>query len=171
MIIRTARIEELPAVVEIYNQSIPSQCCTADMEEVRIEDRLVWFHEHNPEKHPILIANVNGNIAGWCSLSAYRPGRTALRFTAEISYYISRPYQRQGVATALIRHAIAACPRLRIKNLFAIVLEANEASRRLLEKMGFEQWAFLPRVADLDGTEMGQVYYGKRVWESGPEES
>ena len=171
MIIRTARIEELPAVVEIYNQSIPSQCCTADMEEVRIEDRLVWFHEHNPEKHPILIANVNGNVVGWCSLSAYRPGRTALRFTAEISYYIARPYHRQGVATALIRHAIAACPRLRIKNLFAIVLEANEASRRLLEKMGFERWAFLPRVADFDGTEMGQVYYGKRVWEGGPGES
>jgi len=71
----------------------------------------------------------------------------------------------------LIRYAIAACPRLRIKNLFAIVLEANEASRRLLEKMGFEQWASLPRVADFDGTEMGQVYYGKRVWEGGPGES
>jgi len=171
MIIQTAKIEDLPAIVDIYNQSVPSKCSTADREAVRIEDRLVWFHEHNAEQHPILIANMNGNVAGWCSLSAYRPGRTALRFTAEIGYYIAWPYHRQGVATALIRHAIAACPRLLIKNLFAIVLEANEASRRLLEKMGFEQWAFLPRVADFDGTEMGQVYYGKRIWEGGPGES
>jgi len=171
MIIRTAKIEELSAIMDIYNQSVPSHCSTADMEQVRIENRLVWFHEHNPETHPILIANVNGNVAGWCSLSAYRPGRTALCFTAEIIYYIARPYHRQAVATALIRHAIEACPGLRIKNVFAIVLEANEASRRLLEKMGFEQWAFLPRVADFDGTEIGQVYSGKRVWEGGPAES
>lgn len=168
MIIRLARREDLPAIVEIYNQSVSSRHSTADMEQVRLEDRLIWFHQHTPEKHPIFTASVNENITGWCSLSAYRAGRTALRFTAEISYYIALPYHRQGVATALIRHAIEACPGLRIKNVFAIVLEANETSRRLLEKMGFEQWAFLPRVADFDGTEMGQVYYGKRVWEGGP---
>lgn len=169
MIIRTAAIEDLPTIVGIYNQSIPSRCSTADMEPVRLEDRLAWFREHTPEGHPILIASVDGDTAGWCSLSAYRPGRAALRFTAEISYYIARPFQRQGVATALISHAMAACPSLRIKNLFAIVLEGNDASRRLLEKMGFEPWAFLPRVADFDGREMGQVYYGKRVWEGRPD--
>jgi phosphinothricin acetyltransferase len=165
MIIRPAQINDLPAIVEIYNQSIPSKSSTGDTQPVRVEDRLTWFQEHKPGAHPIFIAEVEGQVAGWCSVSAYRPGRQALRFTAEISYYIAPAYQSQGIATALIHYMLAACPALQIKNLFAIVLERNTASRRLLEKMGFEQWGFLPRVADFDGEETGHVYYGKRVWD------
>jgi phosphinothricin acetyltransferase len=96
-------------------------------------------------------------------LSAYRAGRSAFRFTAEISYYIAPAYHRQGIATALIGHALAACTALQIRHLFAIVLESNEASRRLLEKMGFEKWGYLPRVADFDGKEVGHLYYGRHL--------
>jgi len=102
-------------------------------------------------------------LAGWCSLSAYRAGRAAFRFTAEISYYIAPAYHRRGIATALVEHALAACPALQIRHLFAIVLESNEASRRLLEKMGFEKWGYLPRVADFDGREVGHLYYGRHL--------
>jgi RimJ/RimL family protein N-acetyltransferase len=50
-----------------------------------------------------------------------------------------------------------------LKYLFAIVLKGNEASLKLLEKMGFEQWGYLPRGADFDGTEVGHLYYGWHV--------
>jgi L-amino acid N-acyltransferase YncA len=138
MIIRLAQIDDLPAIVDIYNQAIPSKQSTGDTEPLRVEDRSTWFGEHLPEKHPIFVAEVQGGVAGWCSLSAYRPGRAAFRFTAENSYYIGLAYYRQGIATALVEHALAACPRLQIKHLFAIVLEGNQASLKLLKKMGFE---------------------------------
>jgi phosphinothricin acetyltransferase len=109
------------------------------------------------------VADVEGQVVGWCSLSAYRPGRAALRFTAEISYYIDPAYHRRGIGTALIQHALAACPALEIRHLFAIVLEGNAASLKLLEKMGFEQWGYLPRVADFDGKEVGHFYCGRHV--------
>ena len=163
MIIRLAQIDDLPAIVDIYNQSIPSKQSTGDTQPLRVEDRMIWFREHLPEKHPIFVAEVDGQAAGWCSLSAYRPGRAALRFTAEISYYIGLAYHRQGIATALVEHALAACPRPQIRHLFAIVLEGNGASLKLLEKMGFEQWGYLPRVADFDGKEVGHLYYGRHV--------
>src|SRR5215216_3523552 len=99
MLIRLAQISDLPAIVDIYNQSIPSKQSTGDTQPVHVEDRLTWFEEHRPDAHPIFIAEVDGGVAGWCSLSAYRPGRAALRFTAEISYYIARDYHRQGIAT------------------------------------------------------------------------
>ena len=139
MIIRLAQMDDLPAIVDIYNQAIPSQQSTGDTQPLRVEDRMTWFNEHRPEEHPIFVTEVEGQVAGWCSLSAYRPGRAALRFTAEISYYIALAYHRQGIATALVKHAIAACPSLQIRHLFAIVLEGNQASLKLLEKMGFEQ--------------------------------
>jgi phosphinothricin acetyltransferase len=87
----------------------------------------------------------------------------ALRFTAEISYYIGTAFHRKGVATSLIKHALAFCPRHNIKTLIAIVLERNDASLQLLEKRGFQKWGLFPRVADFDGEECGHLYYGKRV--------
>ena len=163
MLIRLAQPNDLPAIVEIYNQSIPSKQSTGDTQPVQVEDRLAWFREHRPEEYPIFVAEIDGQAAGWCSLSAYRPGRAALRFTAEISYYIATAHHGQGLGTALIEHALAACAALGIRHLFAIVLESNQASIRLLQKMGFAQWGYLPRVADFDGREVGHLYYGRHV--------
>ena len=163
MLIRLARPEDLPAIVAIYNQSIPSQQSTGDTQPLRVEDRRTWFAEHPADKHPIFVAEINEQVAGWCSLSPYRPGRAALRFTAEISYYITFSYHRRGIGTVLVEYALAACPALEIRHLFAIVLEGNQASLRLLEKMGFERWGYLPRVADFDGKEVGHVYLGRHV--------
>ena len=163
MLIRLAQPDDLPAIVEIYNQSIPSKQSTGDTEPVHVEDRLAWFREHRPEQHPIFVAEIDGQVAGWCSLSAYRPGRAALRFTAEISYYIASAHHGRGLGTALIERALAACPALGIRHLFAIVLESNQASIRLLQKTGFERWGYLPRVADFDGKEVGHLYYGRHV--------
>ena len=163
MIIRFAQLDDLPVIVDIYNQSIPSQQSTGDTQPLRVEDRLTWFQEHRRDGHPIFVAEVESHVAGWCSLSAYRPGRAALRFTAEISYYLAPAFHRRGIGTALVGHALAACPALQIRHLFAIVLEGNQASIRLLEKMGFEQWGYLPRVANFDGKEVGHLYYGRHV--------
>ena len=60
---------------------------------------------------------------------------------------------------------IEKSPEYGFKNLFAILLERNIASIKLLEKMGFEKWAFLPKVANFNGIECGQFYYGKRIYD------
>lgn len=163
MRIRIADTRDLPAIVKIYNEAIPSKRSTADTQPVHLEDRISWFKEHKPDEYPIFVAEVDGQVAGWCSLSAYRPGRAALRATAEISYYVSTAYHRRGVGTALLEHALAACPALGIRHLFAIVLEGNEASLKLLKNAGFTQWGYLSRVANFDGQEIGHLYYGRHV--------
>jgi L-amino acid N-acyltransferase YncA len=161
--IRIAELNDLPAIVAIYNQAVPTRRSTANTTPWTIEGRKTWFVEHEPETHPIFIAEINGKVVGWCSLSAYRPGRFALRFTAEISYYIDHSYQHQGVGSALVSHAMGACPTLGIKNLIAVLIDQNKASQKLLEKLDFQQWGYLPQVLDFDGQEFGEFYYGKRA--------
>jgi L-amino acid N-acyltransferase YncA len=163
MILRLAQQDDLPDIVGIYNQAIQTRQSTGDLQPLRVEDRLAWFLEHHPDQYPIFVAELEEQVAGWCSLSAYRAGRAAFRHTAEISYYISFSYHGLGIGTALIEHAMAACPALQIRHLFAIVLENNQASLRLLEKMGFEKWGYLPQVADFDGREVGHLYYGRHM--------
>ena len=163
MMIRLAKQGDLPAIVHIYNQAIQTRQSTGDLQLFRVEDRLDWFREHHPEQHPIFVAEDDKSVVGWCSLSPYRPGRAALRFTAEISYYVDFASHRRGIGTVLVEHALGTCPALQIRHVFAIVLESNQASIRLLEKLGFEKWGYLPRVADFDGKEVGHLYYGRHV--------
>jgi len=163
--IRIAESGDLPAIVEIYNQAIPSHRSTARTDPVTVDERRGWFYEHDPHRHPIFVAELDGRVVGWCSLSEYRPGRPALRFTAELSYYVDTQYQHRGIGIELVNNALKVSPSLGIRNLVAVLIDRNDASRRLLEKLGFQRWGFLPQVLDFNGKEYGEYYYGKRVVE------
>ena len=158
-VIRAAAITDLERIVGIYNQAVRARQ-TADTDEFTPEEKSEWFREHDPERYPIFVCEMGGIVAGWISVSPYRKDRNALRNTAEISYYVDNTSQRKGIGFRLIDYTLKACPELGIENLFAIILENNTASINLLKKFGFEQWAYLPRVADFGGFKCGHVYLG-----------
>ncbi len=153
----------MPAIVEIYNQAVSAGYYTADTTAHTLADRQNWLAEHTKNKYPVYVFENEDRLKGFLSISAYRPGRDALRHTAEVSFYVDFDCHRQGIASLLLEHAIDACPKLQIKNLFAIIMETNSASSELLKQFGFQQWAYLPDVADYSGDEVGQIYYGIRI--------
>lgn len=161
--IRLAKMEDLESIVNIYNYAVCATFETADTREIKWSERLPWFREHDPEKYPIFVYAINDVVAGWISISPYRPGRQALRFTVEISYYVHPDFKRKGIGSKLISHAVTAAKERKYKSLFAIILDKNEPSIKLLLKYGFTKWGHLPDVADFDGEECGQVYYGVRI--------
>ena len=161
--IRIAAQDDVPVITEIYNQAVAMLSTTAEMSPVSVESRKAWLREHDPKMYPVFVAEDQRTIIGWCSLSPYRPGRMALRHTAEISYYIHEDFRGLGTGSCLISHAIEQCPQLAIKVLFAILLDINLDSTRLLKKFGFQKWGHMPNVADFGGRECGHLYYGRRV--------
>ncbi len=166
MKIRIATLDDLPALVDIYNQAILSGQKTADITPFSIEERKEWFKKHDPDKHPILVAIYDDIIVGYLTFSPYRTGRMALRNTAEVSFYVHFDYHDRGVGSNLMENAIDMCSALQIKTLFAILIESNKTSIKFLEKYEFEKWGHLPKVAEFDGIEYGQFYYGLRLSES-----
>jgi phosphinothricin acetyltransferase len=163
MIIRFAKREDFESIIAIYNHAIDEKFATADTEQVTLESKKEWFAQHLPETYPIYVAEKNGEIIGWCSLSPHRPGRKALRTVTEISYYIHKDHRRKGVANSLIIHTIESAKVLGFRNLIAILLDLNNPSIYILKKFGFERWGHLPGVADIDGVICGQFIYGKKL--------
>jgi len=163
MQIRIANDNDFEAVIKIYNHAVDEKFATADTEYVTVESRKEWFAQHSPENYPIYIAEENGQIVGWCSLSPHRPGRKALREVAEISYYIHKAHRKKGVANSLITHTIESAKSLGFKNLISILLDLNKTSIYILEKFGFEKWGHLPNVAEIDGTFCGQFIFGRKI--------
>lgn len=162
--IRDATEADLPAIVEIYNAAIPGRMATADTEPVSLESRRAWFAEHAPDARPLWVASLDGGVVGWLSVRSFY-GRPAYRATAEISVYVAPGHRRAGVARALLARAIDAGPRLRLRTLLGFIFAHNAPSLGLFEGFGFQRWALLPRVADLDGVERDLVIVGRRLAE------
>jgi phosphinothricin acetyltransferase len=163
MKIRIAKVADLDQLVEIYNQSIAAGRKTADITPVTVDDRISWFESHTPSQYPIFVAQQDETIVGYLTISAYRCGRMALKHTAEVSFYIHFEHHRKGIASDLLKYAIDKCTSLKIKTLFAILMDTNQGSICLLEKLGFEKWGHLPRIAEFNGIEVGHFYYGLRI--------
>ncbi len=164
--VRIAAQTDVPSITEIYNQAIALGNATAHTSTVTEAARQSWLAEHSPNTEPVFVAEQNDEVIGYYSLSAYRPGRAALRHTKEISYYVHEAFRGQGIGSNLIEHAIEVSPQLGIKTLFGILLDNNPASVALLKKFGFTQWGHMPDVADFDGNETGHLYYGLRIPEA-----
>jgi len=161
--LRDATLEDLASIVEIYNSTIPSRMVSADSEPVSVEQRLPWFHAHDPERRPIRVAEANGEVIGWLSLSDFYDGRPAYNGTAEIGIYVREGYRGEGIGGHMLEEAIRRAPDLGIKTLTAGAFDSNESSLGLFGRFGFKRWAHFPRVAELDGDERGLVVLGLRL--------
>ncbi|HEY1996766.1 N-acetyltransferase family protein [Paraburkholderia sp.] len=159
---RDATLDDLPAIVAIYNSTVPSRLVTADLEPVSVESRLPWFHAHGPEKRPLWVIEEGERVIAWLSFSDFY-GRPAYSRTAEVSIYLDASARGKGLGKQLLRAALAAAPALGIDTVLGFIFGHNEASMRLFRSFGFGDWGVLPRVAVLDGVERDLMILGLRL--------
>ena len=161
-IIRDALESDLPAIIDIYNATVPTRMVTAELEPTTVEARLPWFREHSPNQYPFWVAENDGRVIGWLDFKKFMP-RCAYRGTAEISVYVDEKFRRQGVARRLLEQAIVRGPSLEITAMVGLIFAHNEPSLELFERLGFERWGLLPRIARLDGNERDLVIMGRHI--------
>jgi len=159
---RLARLDDLPAIVAIYNSTVASRQVTADTEPVSVESRLGWFEEHEPAKRPLWVMEQDGQILGWLSFSNFY-GRPAYSGTAELSIYLHEDARGKGLGRYFLTEAIAYAPKIQVHTLLGFIFGHNTPSLKLFEAFGFETWANMPKVATLDGVERDLIILGKRV--------
>jgi phosphinothricin acetyltransferase len=165
--IRDATEADLPAIVEIYNQSIPAGRSTADTRPISVEERVEWFRKFDPNKRPIWVAEYEGRVVGCVYLTSFYAGRPAYDKTAEISTYIATEHQGKRLGTLLKQRIIDACPRLGVENLISMYFDHNEATQRLNDKFGFQVVGHLPQIAEVFGEKRGLKISLLRVQKAG----
>ena len=163
MNIRDAIIDDLPAIVEIYNSTIASRKVTADLMPISVKDKEAWFFEHNNSNRPLWVCeNEFSEIIGWISFQDFY-GRPAYKGTAEISIYFSESFRGKGFGKKAMEHTINACPNLSIHTLLGFIFEQNKESIKLFSSFGFEKWGHLPNVALLDNNYCNLLIMGKKI--------
>ena len=168
--IRLAAIDDLPRIVEIYNQSIAGKQATADLQPVSVADRQAWFDAHTGNR-PLVVAQTSsetssktslGEIVGWGSLSDLY-ARPAYHISTEISIYVAEEAKGQGVGKALVNYLIEVAPSCGVQQVVALIFAHNTPSLAMFEKLGFEPWGKFKQVCDMKGFIADVVILGKSV--------
>jgi len=134
-ILRRATLADAAAIAEIYNEAILTTTATFDTETKTEEDRAQWLRGHD-ERHPVLVAVVEGQVVGWASLTVWSE-RPAYAETAETSFYVHSAQRGRGIGRQLKTAIIEEARRLGYHTLIARVAEGSAESMHLNERAGF----------------------------------
>ncbi|MBQ7918780.1 MAG: N-acetyltransferase [Lachnospiraceae bacterium] len=159
MIIRRAEERDLPELLAIYNYEVINGVATFDMQPKTLEERMGWFKEHNVDNHPLIVAEIEGKVVGYASLSSYRI-KEAYASTAELSIYVGEGYRGQGLATMLMSEILELAKEdERTHLVVSVITGENEASVKLHEKYGFTYCGRVHQVGFKHGRYLDIVTY------------
>lgn len=136
MNIRRAISTDLGQITEIYNDAIEKTIATFDTEPKTVEQQESWFASHDA-RHPILIAEEDGLITAWASLSQWSD-RCAYSDTAEISLYVKEDYRRKGIGKQLMAAIIQEGKTAGLHSVIARIAGSNKISADMCQSFGFQ---------------------------------
>jgi L-amino acid N-acyltransferase YncA len=144
MLIRAAKLSDLPAIRAIYNDEVLNGIATFDTEEKTLEDREAWF-KRLELTHPILVADDNGVILGFSSAGPWSD-RKAYAGTAENSVYVLKTSRGKGVGKELLSSLLTEAKKFRLHTLIARITDGNQTSIEIHKKLGFQHVGVLKEV-------------------------
>ena len=163
IIIKKATLDDLAAITEIYNQAILRTTATFDTEPKSLDEQKVWFESHGP-KYPVLVAEEDGVVTGWASLSKWSD-RCAYSDTAEISLYIDEKNRGRGIGKKLLKTIVLEGEKAGLHSIIARIAEGNETSIHLHQSIGFEHIGIMKEVGRKFGRLL-DVYLIQKIYKS-----
>ena len=154
--IRLATERDLSIINDIYNHYVLHSTCTYQLELERMEDRVKWFAAHGL-KHPVTVAEVEGKVLGWGSLSKFHQ-RAAYDNTVENSIYIHHEHRRKKIGSAILEDQIRRAREIGHRTIIAGIDADQAGSVGIHERFGFEKVAHLKQVGFKFGRWLEVVY-------------
>ena len=136
--IRDARASDLGAIFGIYNHEVLHGTATFDLEPLVAGRDDAWLDERDCGRHPVIVAEVEGRVAGWASLSPWS-SRGGYARTAEGSVYVDRGSRGSGLGSALLAAIVERARDVGLGVVLARIAGANDQSVRLCERHGFRR--------------------------------
>ena len=138
MIVREATEADAGAIAAIYGHAVLHGFGT--FETVPPDAAEIDARRRNVQRYglPYVVVEDAGRVLGFAYASPYRP-RPGYRFTAEDSVYVAPDAQGRGVGRAALSAVVAACERLGLRQLVAVIGDSeNAGSIGLHRSLGFE---------------------------------
>lgn len=136
MMIRRATKEDIPTILEIFNDNILNSTAIYMYKEQTLEDRLQWFEEKQASDYPLFVFEEDGEVAGYATYGSFR-AYPANRYTVEHSVYVHKNHYKKGIASKLMNAIIEEAKVKGVKTMVGCIDKENIASIKIHEKFGF----------------------------------
>jgi len=148
MIIRDATDDDLPVIRDLYNALIRTTTVAWSEVEQTLDDRKAWFDRQQERGHPVLVAEIDGDVVGFTAYGDFRgagkwPG---YRYTVEHTIHVDERMWRAGVGRALIDALTERARAAGMHVMVAAIDGDNVESIRFHERLGFSTVAVMPEV-------------------------
>ncbi|MFD1327736.1 GNAT family N-acetyltransferase [Mycoplana ramosa] len=136
--IRTADTGDLPAITEIYRESVLHGVASYEIDPPPLEEMQARFSAIIAAGYPYIVAiDTSGVILGYAYASAFRT-RAAYNWLVEDSIYLAPEARGRGIGKALLAELIARCTALGFRQMVAVIGGAHPASIAVHRALGFE---------------------------------
>jgi len=142
---RRATVEDLPQMLEIYNDVILNTTAVYEYNPHTLEMRKQWFETKQQQGFPVFVAEDNGEVVGFSSIGPFRAW-AAYKYSVENSIYVKSICRGRGISKLLMQPLIEASKQLGMHTIIAGIDATNEASIALHKKFGFEEVAHFKQV-------------------------
>jgi L-amino acid N-acyltransferase YncA len=137
--IRQAQEDDAAPLCEIFNEAVHDHLETFDSEARAVDEmRLRIDSAVQDPKHPILVVELRGWVAGWAELAPY-DNRISLDDIGEVYIYVRRAFRSYGVGRQLMRAVQEAAAKLGYRKLVGRVLVQNQDGLNLCRATGWRE--------------------------------
>jgi L-amino acid N-acyltransferase len=134
--IRLANLGDAESIRQIYNLEVTTSTVTFDLVPRSLDDQRAWLAARSGA-HAVMIAEVDGIVVGFGSLSAWRD-RPAYSTTVEDSIYIHRDHQGAGIGKAMLSELVATATAHGFHACMARIVGGHDASIALHRSCDFD---------------------------------
>ncbi|OCX61646.1 GNAT family N-acetyltransferase [Thioclava sp. SK-1] len=143
--IRDAQLSDIPAVTQIYNDTVRTTTAIWNKIIVDEDNRAAWLLERQSAGFPVLVTEHEGRVLGYATYGAYRP-HDGYHLTVEHSVYVHPDARGQGLGTPMMSELITRAKAHGKHVMVAAISADNPGSIRLHERLGFVETGRMPQV-------------------------
>lgn len=148
MHVRDALREDLPAVVDVYNELLHTTTGIWSEAAQTLEERIAWFDARGRRGFPTLVAVIDDRVVGVAAFGDFRdsvrwPG---YRYTVEHSVHVLREAWGKGVGQALMLALFDRAKQMKIHAMIGGVDGENTRSLEFHARLGFREVARMPEI-------------------------
>ena len=143
--VRHATENDLPQILDIYNEIIMHTTAVYYYEPHTLEMRKAWFAERKQQGFPVFVAEEDGIILGLSSIGPFRLP-TAYKYSVENTVHVSAQARGKGIGKLLMPPIIESAKKLNMHTIIAGIDATNEVSLHLHKSFGFEEVAHFKEV-------------------------
>ncbi|MET0172267.1 MAG: N-acetyltransferase family protein [Agrobacterium vaccinii] len=133
---RDATPDDLPGIMEIYNDAVLNTTAIWNDVLVDLENRKEWFKARKDRGFPVIVAVRDGSVVGYASYGDWR-AFDGYRHTREHSIYVHKNARGAGLGKLLMQALIEHAKANGVHVLIGAIESENTASIRLHEALGF----------------------------------